>query len=66
MQREVEKQPYQDFTFKGRFVENYVLQQFAHCSDGEVHYWAERADREIDIPLYLAERYSKCLQVDLV
>ena len=40
-----------DFTFKGRFVENYVLQQLAHRSEGEVHYWAERADREIDFVL---------------
>ena len=37
-----------DFPFKGRFVENYVLQQLAGCSEGRVHYYAERADREID------------------
>ena len=37
-----------DFAFKGRFVENYVLQQLAGRTIGPVHYWAERADREID------------------
>lgn len=37
-----------DFQFKGRFVENYVLQQLAGKTVGPVHYWAERADREID------------------
>ena len=37
-----------DFAFKGRFVENYVLQQLAGRTTGPVHYWAERADREID------------------
>ena len=37
-----------DFAFKGRFVENYVLQQLAGKTVGPVHYWAERADREID------------------
>ena len=37
-----------DFPFKGRFVENYVLQQLAGKAFGAVHYWAERADREID------------------
>ena len=37
-----------DFPFKGRFVENYVLQQLAGKTIGPVHYWAERAGREID------------------
>ena len=37
-----------DFAFKGRFVENFVLQQLAGTTVGPVHYWAERADREID------------------
>lgn len=37
-----------DFSFKGRFVENYVLQQLAGKTIGPVHYWAERAGREID------------------
>ena len=37
-----------DFSFKGRFVENYVLQQLSGNTVGPVHYWAERADREID------------------
>jgi len=37
-----------DFPFKGRFVENYVLQQLAGKTVGPVHYWAERAGREID------------------
>lgn len=40
-----------DFSFKGRFVENYVLQQLAHRSEGDVHYWSERAEREIDFVL---------------
>lgn len=40
-----------DFAFKGRFVENYVLQQLAHRCEGPVHYWAERAEREIDFVL---------------
>ena len=40
-----------DFSFKGRFVENYVLQQLAGKTVGPVHYWAERADREIDFVL---------------
>ncbi len=104
-----------DFAFKGSFVENYILQQLIGRTEGEVHYWSERAEREIDfvvqqggeiipievkagtnkksasfksyvnqnkpkyairfselnlrkdggfvnIPLYLAERYSHCLQ----
>ena len=37
-----------DFPFKGRFVENYVLQQLAGKTIGPVHYWAERTGREID------------------
>jgi len=37
-----------DFAFKGRYVENYVLQQLAGNVIGQVHYWAERSDREID------------------
>ena len=40
-----------DFPFKGRFVENYVLQQLSGSAVGPVHYWAERADREIDFVL---------------
>lgn len=40
-----------DFSFKGRFVENYVLQQLAGKTMGPVHFWAERADREIDFVL---------------
>ena len=37
-----------DFAFKGRYVENYVLQQLAGRVEGNVHYWAERAESEID------------------
>jgi len=37
-----------DFAFKGHYVENYVLQQLAGKTEGEVHYWAERAESEID------------------
>jgi len=37
-----------DFAFKGRYVENYVLQQLAGKTEGVVHYWAERAESEID------------------
>ena len=37
-----------DFSFKGRYVENYVLQQLAGKTEGRVHYWAERATAEID------------------
>ena len=44
-----------DFPFKGRFVENYVLQQFAGKTVGSVHYWAERADREIDFVIQHGE-----------
>ena len=40
-----------DFPFKGRFVENFVLQQLAGQVEGAVHYYAERADREIDFVL---------------
>jgi len=40
-----------DFPFKGRFVENYVLQQLSGNTVGPVHYWAERAGREIDFVL---------------
>jgi len=39
------------FGFKGRFVENYVLQQLAGHVTGSVHYYAPRADREIDFVL---------------
>ena len=37
-----------DFTFKGHYVENYVLQQLAGKTEGNVHYRAERAESEID------------------
>ena len=37
-----------DFSFKGHSVENYVLQQIAGKTEGNVHYWAERAESEID------------------
>ena len=37
-----------DFSFKGHYVENYVLQQLAGMTEGNVHYWAERAESEID------------------
>ena len=37
-----------DFDFKGRYVENYVLGQLSRRTEGDIHYWAERADREID------------------
>ena len=37
-----------DFFFKGRYVENYVLQQLVGRTEGRVHYWAERATAEID------------------
>ena len=37
-----------DFDFKGRYVENYVLEQLSRRTEGEVHYWAQRAEREID------------------
>jgi len=37
-----------DFAFKGHYVENYVLQQLAGKTEGDVHYWAERAESEID------------------
>ena len=37
-----------DFSFKGHYVENYVLQQLAGKTEGSVHYWAERAESEID------------------
>lgn len=37
-----------DFSFKGHYVENYVLQQLAGKTEGNVHYWASRAESEID------------------
>jgi len=37
-----------DFPFKGHFAENYVLQQLAGRTEGDVYYWAERAESEID------------------
>ena len=40
-----------DFDFKGPLVENYVLQQLQNTGQGEVRYFAERADREIDFVL---------------
>ena len=44
-----------DFAFKGRYVENYVLQQLAGKTVGPVHYWAERSDREIDFVIQHGE-----------
>jgi len=43
----------EDFAFKGRLAENYVLQQLAGRTDVTVNYWAERAEREIDFVLQL-------------
>jgi len=37
-----------DFPFKGHFAENYVLQQLAGRTEGDVYYRAERAESEID------------------
>ena len=42
-----------DFSFKGHFVENYVLQQLAGRTEGNVHYWAERAESEIDFVIQM-------------
>ena len=41
----------EDFAFKGRLAENYVLQQLHGRSDGAVRYWAEREEKEIDFVL---------------
>ena len=38
----------EDFTFKGRLAENYVLQQLCGRSDGMTRYWSEREEKEID------------------
>lgn len=45
-----------DFAFKGRFVENYVLQQLSGKTVGPVHYWAERSDREIDFVIQYEDK----------
>ncbi len=42
-----------DFDFKGPLVENYVLQQLQGTGRGDVRYYAERADREIDFVMQL-------------
>ena len=39
------------FAFKGRLAENFVLQQLAGVAEVPVHYWAERAEKEIDFVL---------------
>ncbi len=39
--------------FYGHFVENYVLQQLAGRTEGNVHYWAERAESEIDFVIQM-------------
>lgn len=41
----------EDFPFKGRLVENYVLQQLHKRADGPLRYWSENADKEIDFVL---------------
>ena len=38
----------EDFTFKGRLAENFVLQQLQGRSDGATRYWSEREEKEID------------------
>ena len=38
----------EDFAFKGRLAENYVLQQLQGRSDGATRYWSEREEKEID------------------
>lgn len=38
----------EDFPFKGRLAENYVLQQLQGRSDGATRYWSEREEKEID------------------
>ena len=38
----------EDFPFKGRLAENYVLQQLQGRSDGVTRYWSEREEKEID------------------
>ena len=42
-----------DFDFKGPLVENYVLQPLQGTGLGDVRYYAERADREIDYVMQL-------------
>lgn len=37
-----------DFPFKGRYAENFVLQQLSGRTEGDIHYWSERAESEID------------------
>ena len=51
-----------DFSFKGRFVENYVLQQLSKNVVGHVHYWAERSDREID---FVIQHESEAIPVEV-
>ena len=38
----------EDFAFKGRIAEEYVLQQLHGRSDGATRYWSEREEKEID------------------
>lgn len=38
----------EDFPFKGRLAENFVLQQLQGRSDGATRYWSEREEKEID------------------
>ena len=46
----------EDFPFKGRLAENYVLQQLKGRSDGAVRYWSEREEKEIDFVVQLEGR----------
>lgn len=45
-----------DFDFKGPLVENYVLQQLFSTCGKNVHYYAERSEREIDFVVQIEDR----------
>ena len=51
-----------DFSFKGHYVENYVLQQLAGKTEGGVHYWAERAESEID---FVIQRDGEAVPIEV-
>lgn len=52
----------EDFPFKGRLVENYVLQQLHNRADGPLRYWSENAEKEID---YVVQHDTDVIPVEV-
>lgn len=51
-----------DFAFKGRYVENYILQQLSGKTEGNVYYQADRAESEID---FVVQSYGEAIPIEV-